>query len=149
MKAVYLEGEGVPGHDMQQVCPSHTKTYTLRVVKMDDTVEVRHITITITETESESQTTFYASPLMSVEPSKGRRVAGLAGPVPAGDDLRVSIAPAVVHLWERLPVLSSSFPWRNVKVSSGSTGQGGKEALSGAGVEFEIVMELREEVVSK
>jgi Tfp pilus assembly protein PilN len=149
VKAVYLEGEGVPGHDMQQVCPSHTKTYTLRVVKMDDTVEVRHITITITETESESQTTFYASPLMSVEPSKGRRVAGLAVPVPAGDDLRVSIAPAVIHLWERLPVLSSSFPWRNVKVSSGSTGQGGKEALSGAGVEFEIVMELREEVVSK
>jgi Tfp pilus assembly protein PilN len=149
VKAVYLEGEGVPGHDMQQVCPSHTKTYILRVIKMDDTVEVRHITITITETESESQTTFYASPLMSAEPSKGRRVAGLAVRVRAGDDWRISVSLPLANPWERVVALSSLLPWQSVEVSSGPTGQEERDSLSGAGVEFEIVMELREEAGSQ
>lgn len=177
VKAVYLDGEGVPGHDMQQICPSHTKTYTLLVVKMDDTVELRHITITVvalptptptstppptatatatpTSTpppppaESESQTTFYASRLMSAEPCKGRRVAGLAVRVPAGDDWGISLAPAVANLWERIHLSLSFLPWQNVKVPSGSTRQEGRDGLSGVGVEFEMLLEVREEAGSQ
>lgn len=32
VKAVYLDGAGVAGHDSRQVCPSRTRTYNLRVV---------------------------------------------------------------------------------------------------------------------
>ncbi|MFQ6057492.1 MAG: sigma-70 family RNA polymerase sigma factor [Anaerolineae bacterium] len=32
VRAVYLDGEGVAGHDSRQVCPSQTTTYTLHVV---------------------------------------------------------------------------------------------------------------------
>ena len=149
VKAVYLDGEGMPGHDMQQICPSHTKTYTLLVVKMDDTVELRHITITVTESSSESQMTFYASPLRSAGPAKGRIVPGLAVPVPVGDDWGISLSIPVANLWERALASSSFLPWQNAKVSSGSTGQEGTDSLSGAGVEFEIVMELREEAGSQ
>jgi Tfp pilus assembly protein PilN len=148
VKAVYLDGEGVPGHDMQQVCPSPTKTYTLRVIKMDDTVEVRRITITVTEASSESEMTFYASPLMSTELSK-RRVAGLAVLVRAGDDLRIPVPLAVAKLWERVLASSSFLPWQTVEVSSGSRRQEGRDSLSGAGVQFEMLLEVREEAGSQ
>lgn len=177
VKAVYLDGQGMPGHDMQQICPSHTKTYTLLVVKMDDTVELRHITITVvalptptptstptptatatamptstptsTPVESELQVILYASPLMSAELSNGRRVAGLAVPALAGDDWGISVSLPIANLWERVLASSSFLSWQNVKVSSGSTRQEGREGPSGAGVEFEIVMEVREEAGSQ
>ena len=54
VKAVYfhMEGEdwqshGVAGDGGQQVCPSQTTTYCLRVVKADDSVEIHYIGITV------------------------------------------------------------------------------------------------------
>ena len=54
VKAVYffMEGEpwqdhGVAGEGGQQVCPSQTATYCLRVVKADDSVEIHYIGITV------------------------------------------------------------------------------------------------------
>jgi hypothetical protein len=54
VKAVYfyMEGEpwqdhGVAGEGGQQVCPSQTTTYCLRVVKADDSVEIHYIGITV------------------------------------------------------------------------------------------------------
>lgn len=149
VKAVYLDEEGVPGHDMQQVCPSHTKSYTLRVIRMDDTVEVRRITITVTEASSESQMLSDTSTFMSAEPSNGRRVAGLAVPVRAGDDWGNAVAPAVANLEERLLPSRFFLPWQSVKVSSGPTVQEGTDGLSEVGVEFEMLLELREEVGSQ
>ncbi len=145
VKAVYFDGEGVPGHEMQQVCPSHTRTYTLRVIKMDETVEVRRITITVTEASSESQLTFYAARLISPELPKRRRIAGLAVPVPAGDDWGIPVPPAVANACRRVDLSLSFLPWQRVKVFSGSTRQEGRDSLSGVGVQFELLLELREE----
>ena len=47
VKAVYLDGEGVAGHDTRQVCPAQTTKYTLRVVTADGDV-YRTVTITVT-----------------------------------------------------------------------------------------------------
>jgi len=54
VKAVYfhMDGEGwqnhgVAGEGGQQVCPSQTATYCLRVVKADDSVEIHYIGITV------------------------------------------------------------------------------------------------------
>jgi len=44
VQAVYLDGQGVAGHDTKQVCPAQTTTYTLRVVTADGDV---HRTVTI------------------------------------------------------------------------------------------------------
>jgi len=46
VREVYLDGEGVVGHDERQVCPSATTSYELKVVRLDgteivQTVEVR------------------------------------------------------------------------------------------------------------
>ena len=54
VKAVYVypRGEnwqnyGVAGTGTRQVCPSTTTTYELRVVKLDDSVEIRQVTVTV------------------------------------------------------------------------------------------------------
>ena len=54
VKAVYfhMEGEGwqdhgVAGEGRQQVCPSQTTTYCLRVIKADDSVEIHYIGVTV------------------------------------------------------------------------------------------------------
>jgi hypothetical protein len=54
VKAVYfcMEGEnwqdhGVAGEGRQEVCPSQTTTYCLRVIKTDDSVEIHYIGITV------------------------------------------------------------------------------------------------------
>ena len=54
VKAVYFYGEGerwqdngVTGEGSQQECPPHTWTYYLRVIKRDDSVETRQITVNV------------------------------------------------------------------------------------------------------
>ncbi len=47
VKAVYLDGQGVNGHDARDVAPTSTKTYTLRVSKNDGSTEDRQVTITV------------------------------------------------------------------------------------------------------
>lgn len=54
VKAVYFypEGErwrqhGVVGEGEQQVCPSQTTTYCLRVIKLDDSVDVHYLSVEI------------------------------------------------------------------------------------------------------
>ncbi|MBI5652886.1 MAG: hypothetical protein HZC40_20925 [Chloroflexi bacterium] len=44
--AVYLEGNGVPGHGTQQMCPNNTTTYTLRVNAPAGTAD-RNVTINV------------------------------------------------------------------------------------------------------
>jgi hypothetical protein len=59
---VYLEGNGVPGHSSQQVCPNNTTTYTLRVVapagatERNVTINVQAPPITITPTRTSTPT---------------------------------------------------------------------------------------------
>ena len=43
------ENHGVTGQGRQQECPQHTQTYSLRVVKRDDSVDTRQITINVEE----------------------------------------------------------------------------------------------------
>lgn len=45
--AVYLDGQGVIGHEARDVQPNVTTTYTLRVIKKDNTPDERRITITV------------------------------------------------------------------------------------------------------
>ncbi len=47
VKAVYLNDQGVAGQGSQQVCPTSTTTYTLRVVKQDDSQETRQVTVNV------------------------------------------------------------------------------------------------------
>jgi hypothetical protein len=47
--AVYLDGQGVSGHDARDVAPTSTKTYTLRVNKYDGSYEERQVTITVNQ----------------------------------------------------------------------------------------------------
>jgi len=56
VKAVYFHAEGQPWQDHgvvgvgeQQVCPSQTTTYCLRVVKRDDSLEIHYITVQVGE----------------------------------------------------------------------------------------------------
>jgi hypothetical protein len=52
IKAVYFNNQGVAGDDngnpvVRRECPLETTTYRLRVIKQDDTEEVKEITITV------------------------------------------------------------------------------------------------------
>jgi hypothetical protein len=47
VRAVYLDGEGVIGHDSRVICPETTMTYTLLVIHRDDTVEQRQVTVQV------------------------------------------------------------------------------------------------------
>ena len=56
VKAVYFHAEGQPWQDHgvvgvgeQQVCPSQTTTYCLRVIKRDDSLEIHYITVRVGE----------------------------------------------------------------------------------------------------
>jgi hypothetical protein len=48
VREVYLDGDGVAGHDSRRVCPSANRTYTLRVVLTDGTTTERTVTIVVT-----------------------------------------------------------------------------------------------------
>jgi hypothetical protein len=48
VKALYLDGIGVAAQGQKQTCPIATTTYTLHVIKNDDTAEDRLLTITVT-----------------------------------------------------------------------------------------------------
>jgi hypothetical protein len=45
-RAVFLEGQGVPGHASQQVCPKQTQTFELRVVSASGEAQ-RRVTVTV------------------------------------------------------------------------------------------------------
>ncbi len=47
--AIYLDGQGVSGHDARDVAPTSTKTYTLRVNKYDGSYEDRQVTIIVNQ----------------------------------------------------------------------------------------------------
>lgn len=47
IKEVYYQGEGVVGEGTREVCPVVNTTYHLRVIRMDDVVDNRYITITV------------------------------------------------------------------------------------------------------
>ena len=47
IKEVYYQNEGVTGHGTREECPTVTTTYHLRVVKHDDSIVDRYITITV------------------------------------------------------------------------------------------------------
>jgi hypothetical protein len=48
VREVYLDGEGVVGHDQRQVCPSVTTRYELKVVRLDTTETVHTVEIQVT-----------------------------------------------------------------------------------------------------
>jgi mannosyltransferase len=47
VREVYLDGEGVVGHDQRQVCPAATISYELKVVRLDGTETVQVIEIRV------------------------------------------------------------------------------------------------------
>ncbi len=47
VKEVYYQSVGVPGTGSRQECPGASTTYVLRVVKMDNSVDQRQITVTV------------------------------------------------------------------------------------------------------
>jgi hypothetical protein len=47
--AIYLDGQGVSGHDARDVAPTSTRTYTLRVNKYDGSYEDRQVTIIVNQ----------------------------------------------------------------------------------------------------
>ncbi|MBN1679883.1 MAG: PD40 domain-containing protein [Anaerolineae bacterium] len=47
IKEVYYQGTGVAGQGSSEECPAATATYELRVVKTDDSVDTRYITVTV------------------------------------------------------------------------------------------------------
>ena len=49
VKAVYINGQGAPGHGSQDVSPNATTTYTLRAVKNDNSTEDRNVTIVVNQ----------------------------------------------------------------------------------------------------
>jgi hypothetical protein len=48
VREVYLDGEGVAGHDQRQVCPTETTRYELKVVRLDTTETVQTVEIHVT-----------------------------------------------------------------------------------------------------
>lgn len=143
VKAVYLDEEGVTGNETREVCPSYTRTYTLRVVKMDDTVEIRQITITVTEPESELPVSPYGEPPMSAEPQAGRHVAGLAALAPTGDKSRLAAPVSVADLSAGVVTASSIVSEARGESFCGRGPRGGQDGpSSSAGVEFELLLEL-------
>jgi hypothetical protein len=47
IKEVYYQGAGVTGQESRVECPVATTTYTLRIVRVDDSVVTQQITITV------------------------------------------------------------------------------------------------------
>lgn len=48
VKEVYYQGQGVAGQDRRTECPTQTTTFTLRVVKQDNSEEQKQITVEVT-----------------------------------------------------------------------------------------------------
>ncbi len=48
VKEVYYQGQGVAGQELRTECPVQTTTYTLRVVKLDNSDEQKQITVEVT-----------------------------------------------------------------------------------------------------
>ncbi len=67
---VYLDGQGVSGHDARDVAPTSTKTYTLRVVKVDSSTEDRQVTITVNQPTPPPPT---PTPIPTQPPAPARR----------------------------------------------------------------------------
>jgi len=47
VREIYLDGEGVVGHDKRKVCPTATTTYRLKVIRLDGGTEIYTVTITV------------------------------------------------------------------------------------------------------
>ena len=47
VREVYLDGEGVVGHDQRQVCPTVTTRYELKVIRLDSTETLQAIKIQV------------------------------------------------------------------------------------------------------
>ncbi len=56
VREVYLDGQGVTGHNSKKVCPSATQTYTLKVIRQDGSQEERSMTIQV-NTSTQGTTT--------------------------------------------------------------------------------------------
>jgi hypothetical protein len=52
VRAVYLDGQGVSGHDTRTVAPAQTTTYTLHIVFLDGTTKDLSATVTVTPQSS-------------------------------------------------------------------------------------------------
>jgi hypothetical protein len=57
VKEVYYQDQGVAGADTRTECPSQTTTYTLRVVKQDNTEQIERITVTVSQPIASSGST--------------------------------------------------------------------------------------------
>ena len=54
VRAIFLDGQGVTGHETRQVCPPSTQTYTLRIVTNSGD-QYRSVTVNVTEPPTPSQ----------------------------------------------------------------------------------------------
>lgn len=111
VQAVYFYGDGerwqdngVPGQGRQQECPATTTTYYLRVVKLDNSVEERQITIYV-----EPAPDAPVISLFSVQPAGQITLGGCVNIVwEAGGNLnRVTIMANGADLWDGAPVRGS------------------------------------------
>jgi len=48
VSAVFLDGQGVTGHESRQVCPAATQTYRLTITRLDGSEEQAAVTVEIT-----------------------------------------------------------------------------------------------------
>lgn len=144
VREVYLDEEGVTGNETRLVCPTHTRTYTLRVVKMNETVEVKQVTITVTEGQSEAVTTLCLSPLQPTRPSNGRAVSGLAALVKPHGENEASMAQG--EELGSLGVRSSPSNWRcrTTQTRSNAAIRHTDDSPGNAAVEFEMLLTVRD-----
>jgi hypothetical protein len=47
VRALYLDGAGVVGHDTRRVCPTVTTTYTLKVIRQDGVAVEYYVTVEV------------------------------------------------------------------------------------------------------
>lgn len=142
VKAVYLDGEGVVGHGSREVCPVRSKTYTLRVIKMDDSVEALRITINVTEAESESPTESSVSSAATCGAVTGKPVAGLATLRDSNDGAALVSAVADSCIRQSARLSWSPAPSALVDALPHPAIQGASDGLTAAGVEFEMLLEV-------
>ena len=84
-RAVFLDGQGVAGHESRQVCPAATQTYRLSVTRQNGGQEQASVTIQVTAGEG-------ATP--QPQPPPRRRVRAKRSPVRATAPLRYKVRPA-------------------------------------------------------
>ena len=64
------QGHGVVGAGEQQVCPSQTTTYRLRVIKRDDSVEVRKIEIQVQAQTGSQVVQVFSADRVEIQPGE-------------------------------------------------------------------------------